>query len=256
MSKSGDLWKTRAASRVPGEREEMTDVGGNAKLCNGNQICRGSFERYMCLPEIFQVHQVIFIWVEDSKASARHTHTQVHMHTLGCKVEQSDEWPTVSSLSCHCLQLFHQSLTSGSPSCACLTRLLAHAQTHIHLSCSHLSLLPAWSGCLSLQSFPNLDGHTYTHTLTHHPPPLHLYSPTVPPPFFPLSSLLYTGISYIWLNTLYISHMDLWTEDKNMSKTFDVDSVSWWKSFIITIPLLQFAPLITPPPRLQSVCFQ
>lgn len=55
------------------------------------------------------------------------THTQVHMHTLGCKVEQSDEWPTVSSLSCHCLQLFHQSLTSGSPLCACLTRLLAHA---------------------------------------------------------------------------------------------------------------------------------
>lgn len=48
--------------------------------------------------------------------------------------------------------------------------------------------------------------------------------------------------------------MDLWTEDKNMSKTFDVDSVSWWKSFIITIPLLQLAPLITPPPRLQSVC--
>lgn len=34
----------------------------------------------------------------------------------------------------------------------------------MHLSCSHLSLLPAWSGCLSLQSFPNLDGHTYTHT--------------------------------------------------------------------------------------------
>lgn len=26
-------------------REEMTDVEENAKLCNGNQICRGSFER-------------------------------------------------------------------------------------------------------------------------------------------------------------------------------------------------------------------
>lgn len=97
---------------------------------------------------------------------------------------------------------------------------------------------------------------THIHTLTHHPPPLHLYSPTLLPPSFPLSSLLYTDISYIWLNTLYISHMDLWTEDKNMSKTFDVDSVSWWKSLIITIPLLQLPPLITPPPRLQSVCFQ
>lgn len=81
--KIGGLMENQSSipsTRREREREEMTDVEGNAKLCNGNQICRGSFERYMCLPEIFQVHQVIFIWVEDSKASARHTHTSTHAH--------------------------------------------------------------------------------------------------------------------------------------------------------------------------------
>lgn len=45
--------------------------------------------------------------------------------------------------------------------------------------------------------------------------------------------------------------MDLWKEDKNMLKRFDVDSASEGKSWMIIIPLLQHLPWFTPPPHLQ-----
>jgi len=45
------------------QREEMTDVEENARLCTEETICGGVVRgaRCMCLPQVLQVHQVIFI---------------------------------------------------------------------------------------------------------------------------------------------------------------------------------------------------
>lgn len=50
-----------------------------------------------------------------------------HTHTLRCKVEQSNEWPTVSP-SHLLLQLFHQRVSSGTRT----IHTLVHVDAHTH----------------------------------------------------------------------------------------------------------------------------
>ena len=122
--------------------------------------------------------------------------------------------------------------TAVSSKCLFCWHLFTHTHTHTHICL----LVIYFSYPLDLSAYlfnlplTWMDTHRQTHTRT-------------------------LALTTYGLTSLYIPHMDLWREDKNIFKTFDVDSVSGIKPLIISIPLLQRLPSVTPPPQVKIMCF-